>query len=150
MASLEDENRWQRLVEKCFRRETGDSVPLPDPEQDLIEIGALDSMGWVSFLRALESASGASDLGSLLTEKTPSLNSIFHALRNAQLKKSSSGADFTQTAQTATRAGVFFVSSSSTPGSRIVPSEEVDRAFGMVPGKLRLRAGIESLAYAAE
>lgn len=35
-------------------------------------------------------------------------------------------------------------------GSRIVASQEVDRAFGMPVGKLRERAGIESLAYAAE
>jgi 3-oxoacyl-[acyl-carrier-protein] synthase-3 len=34
-------------------------------------------------------------------------------------------------------------------GSRVLPSEEVDRAFGMPAGKLRDRAGIESLAYAA-
>jgi 3-oxoacyl-[acyl-carrier-protein] synthase III len=34
------------------------------------------------------------------------------------------------------------------PGSRILPSEEVDRAFAMPIGKLRARAGIESLAYA--
>src|SRR5579862_5451848 len=33
-------------------------------------------------------------------------------------------------------------------GSRTIPSEEIDRAFGMSPGKLRGRAGIESLAYA--
>jgi 3-oxoacyl-[acyl-carrier-protein] synthase III len=35
-------------------------------------------------------------------------------------------------------------------GSRTLPSEDVDRAFGMSVGKLRLRAGIESLAYAAD
>ena len=34
-------------------------------------------------------------------------------------------------------------------GSRAIPSEEVDRAFSMPVGKLRERAGIESLAYAA-
>ena len=34
-------------------------------------------------------------------------------------------------------------------GSRRVPSEEVDRAFGMPLGKLRERAGIESLSYAS-
>ena len=42
------------------------------------------------------------------------------------------------------------VSSGFLAGSRVVDSEEVDRAFGMVVGKLRNRAGIESLAYAAE
>jgi 3-oxoacyl-[acyl-carrier-protein] synthase III len=40
--------------------------------------------------------------------------------------------------------------SGSAVGARILPSEEVDHAFGMPSGKLRKRAGIESLAYAAE
>jgi len=47
-------------------------------------------------------------------------------------------------------AQAFLVSSGFLPGSRNVPSEEVDRAFGMPIGKLRKRAGIESLAYASE
>ena len=37
----------------------------------------------------------------------------------------------------------------ATLGARRVPSEEVDRAFGMPLGKLRERAGIESLSYAS-
>ena len=40
------------------------------------------------------------------------------------------------------------VGSAGLTGSRIVPPEEVDRAFNMPIGKLRKRAGIESLAYA--
>jgi len=42
------------------------------------------------------------------------------------------------------------VASSSLVGAQIVLSEEVDRAFGMPSGKLRQRAGIESVAYVAE
>lgn len=45
---------------------------------------------------------------------------------------------------------VFVVSSGFLTGSRVVASEEVDRAFGMPIGKLRKRAGIESLAYASK
>lgn len=45
---------------------------------------------------------------------------------------------------------VVIAGSSAVTGSRLLPSEEVDRAFGMPPGKLRNRAGIESLAYAAD
>lgn len=45
---------------------------------------------------------------------------------------------------------VSVASSSAVLGSWVIPSEEVDRAFGMPIGKLRSRAGIESLAYAAE
>jgi 3-oxoacyl-[acyl-carrier-protein] synthase-3 len=41
-------------------------------------------------------------------------------------------------------------SSAASMGSRVIRSEDVDRAFAMPVGKLRSRAGIESLAYAAE
>jgi 3-oxoacyl-[acyl-carrier-protein] synthase-3 len=44
----------------------------------------------------------------------------------------------------------FLTGSASVTGSRTLPSEDVDRAFGMPVGKLRSRAGIESLAYATE
>lgn len=45
---------------------------------------------------------------------------------------------------------VYVVGSASTFGSRVVPSEEVDHAFGMPEGKLKSRAGIVSVAHAAE
>jgi 3-oxoacyl-[acyl-carrier-protein] synthase III len=44
--------------------------------------------------------------------------------------------------------GVAIAGSAAALGSRRVQSEDVDRAFGMPLGKLRDRAGIESLAYA--
>jgi 3-oxoacyl-[acyl-carrier-protein] synthase-3 len=47
------------------------------------------------------------------------------------------------------RVHAFLSGSSSVVGSRLLPSEEVDRLFGMPIGKLRSRAGIESIAYAA-
>lgn len=53
-------------------------------------------------------------------------------------------ASSTQPVQTSIVSSVFLA------GSRVVPSEEVDRAFHMPIGKLRKRAGIESLAYSAE
>ena len=39
--------------------------------------------------------------------------------------------------------------SSSCVGARLIPSEDIDRAFGMPVGKLRNRAGIESIAQVA-
>jgi len=47
-------------------------------------------------------------------------------------------------------ASTTIASSSAAVGSRKIPSEEIDRAFGMPSGKLRLRAGIESVAHASE
>lgn len=45
---------------------------------------------------------------------------------------------------------VYITGSSSAFGSRVLPSEEVDAAFGMPVGKLKNRAGIVSLAYATD
>jgi 3-oxoacyl-[acyl-carrier-protein] synthase III len=50
----------------------------------------------------------------------------------------------------AEKSSVLLSGSAFLAGSRILPSEDVDRAFGMPVGNLRSRAGIESLAYAAE
>ncbi|PYU60684.1 MAG: hypothetical protein DMG56_15190, partial [Acidobacteria bacterium] len=52
--------------------------------------------------------------------------------------------------QSTKTANVSIISSAAVTGSRIILSGEVDRAFGMPVGKLRSRAGIESLAYVAE
>jgi 3-oxoacyl-[acyl-carrier-protein] synthase-3 len=150
MAPLTDENRWQRLVEECFRLEAGAHSAIPDPAQDLIETGVLDSMGWVSFLRALESATGFNELGALLTQRRPSFESIFQAFKDAQTASPSRETDLPRAGHSVRGTGVFVVSSSAVVGSRKIPSEEVDRAFHMPLGKLRSRAGIESLAYAAE
>lgn len=151
MAPTKDQNHWSRLVEECFQREAGPQTPIPNPAQDLIETGVLDSMGWVSFLRALESASGLNELGALLTERSPSLGSIFQALKEARANRPPSPADFSGPKHDATRTPiVIIVGSDAVVGSRRIPSEDVDRAFGMPSGKLRLRAGIESLAYAAD
>lgn len=45
---------------------------------------------------------------------------------------------------------VYVTGSASAFGSRVVPSEEVDHAFGMPSGKLKTRAGIHSFAHAAD
>ena len=45
---------------------------------------------------------------------------------------------------------VYVLGSASAFGSRLVPSEDVDHAFGMPAGKLKTRAGIHSFAHAAE
>src|SRR5690242_6074131 len=81
MPLREDEIRWRRLIEDSFQREAGSQATLPDATQDLIQTGALDSMGWVSFLRTLEYASGRNDLGSQLTGRIPSFESILLVFR---------------------------------------------------------------------
>ena len=144
------DEKHRRLLDDCFRREAGSSTPIPGDDVDLIETGILDSMGWVSFLRAVETASGAADLGSNLNERSASFAVLLSALRDSNStpgvpERLDSSRGIAQTPALAVIAA-----SSFTVGSRVIPSEEVDRAFGMPAGKLRSRAGIESLAYVAE
>src|SRR5271168_4051360 len=77
-----DQQDLRRIVEECFRREAGPAAQLPEDAADLLESGALDSMGWISFVRSIESASGAADLGARLAERTPSFMNILEALRD--------------------------------------------------------------------
>ena len=153
MASPRDEPRWIELIERCLRREADDPALEVELQQDLLETGVLDSMGWVSFLRALESATGVIELGVALTERRACIRSILDALQDVRSENPSVTFDLTNSDGTADlihKSPVLLAGSGSGLGSRMVHAEEVDRAFGMPSGKLRQRAGIESLAYAAE
>jgi 3-oxoacyl-[acyl-carrier-protein] synthase-3 len=147
-ASKTDSRR--SLVEACFRREAGSAASLPADDVDLLEAGILDSMAWVSFLRAVETTSGVSDLGSGLNERSASLGEVLAALQNSpsEISRVEHASSEQKISSSPTQA--VLTGSSAATGSRLLPSEEVDRAFGMPAGKLRSRAGIESLAYAAE
>jgi 3-oxoacyl-[acyl-carrier-protein] synthase-3 len=144
------DEKYRRLLEDCFRREAGSSAAIPGFDVDLIETGVLDSMGWVSFLRAIETASGAADLGVHLNGRAASFAVLLTAFRDSI--SPAAPAEYSevscQLAAAVTPAVV--AASSSAVGARVIAAEEVDRAFGMPVGKLRGRAGIVSLAYAAE
>jgi 3-oxoacyl-[acyl-carrier-protein] synthase-3 len=149
-ASPEQRNSLRRPVEECFRREAGPSIPIPGDDADLIESGIFDSMAWVSFLRTVESASGAGDLGSSLNDRSATLAAVFSALQDAGSSASEGSSHLPRQTRHGISSPAIITGSSSALASRLIPSEEVDRAFGMPLGKLRSRAGIESLAYAAD
>jgi 3-oxoacyl-[acyl-carrier-protein] synthase-3 len=117
---------------------------------DLIERGILDSMGWVSFLRGVESASGAGELGSALNDRSASFAAVFDALQRSESRMPEVSSDGSERDISKSVVPAVIAGSSSVVGSHLIPSEEVDRAFGMSIGKLRSRAGIESVAHAAE
>ena len=146
----EREHSLRHLVEECLRREAGLSVAIPDDDVDLIERGILDSMGWVSFLRGVESASGAGELGSALNDRSASFAAVFDALQRSESRMPEVSSDGSERDISKSMVPAVIAGSSSVVGSHLIPSEEVDRAFGMSIGKLRSRAGIESVAHAAE
>ena len=145
---FDDEHR--RLLEDCFRREAGSSVPIPGDDVDLVETAILDSMGWVSFLRAVETASGVPDLASDLNERSASFAALLTALRHSKSISDALVLPASPQGLAHSPAPAIIAASAAVVGSRVIPSEDVDRAFGMPAGKLRSRAGIESLAYVTE
>jgi 3-oxoacyl-[acyl-carrier-protein] synthase-3 len=62
----------------------------------------------------------------------------------------STGLDRENEVRTLTVTAVYVTGSASAFGSRVVPSEDVDHAFGMPSGKLKSRAGIHSFAHVSE
>jgi len=140
----------RRMVEACFRREAGSAAAIPGDNVDLLETGVLDSMAWVSFLRGVETASGVSDLGSGLNERSASLGAVLAALQNSASEISSADGASMIRKLSSSPAQAVLTGSSAVLGSRLLPSEDVDRSFGMSAGKLRSRAGIKSLAYVAD
>ena len=128
----------------------GNSVAIPGDDVDLIGNGILDSMAWVSFLRTVESASGAGELGSGLNDRTASFSAVLAALKESSSPAPEVSPSRPEHTVSKNRVPAIIAGASAAVGSRVIPSEEVDRAFGMPIGKLRGRAGIESLAYAAE
>ncbi len=145
---LSREQKFRRLVEECFRREAGSSAPVPEDRVDLLQSGILDSMGWVSFLRAVETASGIPEIGSGLHDGPASFAAVLAELSRAVLPAlPRESLDLPSGSDSQARSAVI-AGSSAAFGARVIPSEEVDRAFGMTSGKLRRRAGIVSLAYA--
>jgi len=148
VSSQKDSRR--RLLEDCFRREVGSAASIPGDTVDLLETGILDSMAWVSFLRTVETAIGVCDLGSSLNGRSASLGEVLTVLQHSTSEISSLEVPSLGQKISFSPAQAVLAGSSAVAGSHLLPSEEVDRAFGMPVGKLRKRAGIESLAYAAD
>jgi 3-oxoacyl-[acyl-carrier-protein] synthase-3 len=146
----QNDEQHRRLLEDCFRLEAGASAVIPGDDADLIETGVLDSMAWVSFLRAIETASGVADLGVHLNGQAASFAVLLAVLRDSiSAAGSAERSEVTRHFATALAPAVVAASAAAV-GARVIVAEEVDRAFGMPVGKLRGRAGIASLAYAAE
>lgn len=143
-------NRLRGIVLGALRRELSPDEAIPEDSVDLVEAGLLDSMAWVSFIRAVESLTGVHDLGTSLAEQPSNVASVLSFLSgrlprlepafNSHVAHPEAGAD----------TEAFLAGFGAALGGRIVASKEVDREYGMAVGKLRKRAGIESVARAGE
>ncbi len=143
-------DRLRGIVLGALRRELSPDEAIPEDSVDLVETGLLDSMAWVSFIRAVESLTGVHDLGTSLAERPANVASILSALMDQPSRLGQASDSLMVHPEVSVAAVVSLVGFGAGLGGRIVASDEVDREYGMAAGKLKKRAGIESVARAEE
>ncbi len=150
MSTRPSDDRLRQVVLGALRRELGPDVVTPEDSVDLVETGLLDSMAWVSFIRAVESLTGVHDLGTSLAEQPANVASILSILSGGLPRLEPACNSHLAHPEAWAATGAFLTGFGAALGGRIVASKEVDREYGMAMGKLRKRAGIESIARAEE
>ena len=151
------EGRYREIVEQSVRRALRANRPLPADDEDLVETGALDSMGWVSVLESIEEAAGVKELLDPAEEGAAcSIAALIAALeRNLvsgqdEMALTDAVAAPHPTAQAASSAPVEIAGWGAVLGSRRVEVAAIEREYDLAAGTLRERAGIESVARAGE
>lgn len=149
--------RNREIVEQSVRRAMRANRPLPPDDEDLLESGALDSMGWVAVLESIEEAAGVNELLDPAEEGEPcSITALIAALEKNPIR----GGDEISPASQLTAPGPAAPDASSAPveiagwaavlGSRRVEVAALEREYNLAAGTLSERAGIESVARAGD
>lgn len=144
--------RIQRVVEACLQAANPSGLPIPGEEEDWIDSGFLDSIAHVDVLVSIETALGAPDLlsrsgGPPPTTTRSAVALIERALSNLPAGEPAGGV--LRTANPEIRRPATIAGWAGTLGSETVSAESVDKEFGLAPGTLRARAGIEQVSRAS-
>jgi 3-oxoacyl-[acyl-carrier-protein] synthase III len=141
--------RAREIVEKCIRRELASGGAVPGDAEDLVDSGALDSMGWLGAVRCIEQAAGIGNLADLMPGDAPrSIQSLALAVRAAVSRH----VDPEVGREAAPRPSAFpgaIAGWGAALGSLRVEVGAVEREYSLPAGTLRQRAGIESVARAS-
>lgn len=139
--------RLREIVEQCVGRELRAGSPLPAPEEELVESGAVDSMAWVSVVRCIETAAESSDFGELMLDRPRTINAMVSALEESSaVKRRPAPGTLARTLRGTTAA---IAGWGAVTGARCVAVVDVEREFGLPAGKIASGAGIESVARCA-
>ena len=152
MSSTEnlDESRALELSRKCVASRLS-SQALPGDDDELVETGVLDSMGWVDVLIGVESATGLRDFGSSWPEgKAKSIRALADMIREARQQVREEKLREGLTAATQGGSEVSIRAWGHALGSVTVSADEIEQELHLPPNKIRNGAGIRSLQVAAD
>lgn len=153
-APEDDVVRIREIVEKCLRSALPVGSALPTYDEDWIESGLLDSMAHVEVLLCLENVAhcpnGFNRIGS---GPITTIRSAIEAIRNiasgaAESQSQTKERDVFGTQRTGGQVGI--LGWGIALGTKQVSVGEVEHEFNLPKGRLKARAGIESLCRVAE
>jgi 3-oxoacyl-[acyl-carrier-protein] synthase III len=143
-----DESHALEICRRCVAGRLP-SQAHPEDDLDLVQTGALDSMGWVDVLISVESVTGLRDFGSDWPENRPkSIRALAEAVRAAHTGRTEQHA----AERFATSAGngpeITIRGWGYALGSVTVDAEQIEQDLHLTPHKIRDGAGIHSLRFA--
>ena len=142
----DDWKRVQEIVERCLRRVLRERQPLPAEDIDWLEAGLLDSMAHVEVLSTIEIATGINRLFQDSGAAPATIHAVVAAICEAQSERAQradefAGSDPGERSRDRPIISGWFAQF----GSTVVPAAVVEREFGLAPGTMAVRAGIESV-----
>jgi 3-oxoacyl-[acyl-carrier-protein] synthase III len=140
-----DALRLRQIIEFCLRREIPANQPLPRLDEDLVASGALDSKAWDGIIACVEAAANVPDLGARLAEAPASIASLLAALESPTAPRPKRSPKMAALQRARGDGQALILGWGEALGSQVIPAEQVESEFGLTPGKLRDRAGIESV-----
>lgn len=142
--------RARELVRKAVAGELPPGATLPADEEDFVQNDAVDSMGWVGILSAIEEATGLRNFGNPWPEGKPqSVRAVADLLCAASTAVPHEGHE-ERPAPQPVRATVFLKGWGCSLGSTVVPADEIEKMWNLPARTLCERAGIESVRKASE
>ena len=150
MPEIRDETGARDLVRRIVAKELPPKVAIPPDEEDLVKSGAVDSMGWVGILSAIEDSTGIRNFGSSWPEGHPqSILALVLAVRESVHSPRPKTTKEHSEATTRGNLAVSLLGWGHALGSLQVEAAAVERECGLPAGTIRERAGIETVRRAA-
>jgi 3-oxoacyl-[acyl-carrier-protein] synthase-3 len=145
----QDDLHTLELCRKCVANRLPAGA-LPGDDDDLVETGVLDSMGWVDVLISIESATGLRDFGSSWPESTAkTIRALADMVRQAHRKLPEESTGERLVARARDGLEVVIRGWGCALGSVTIDADQIEQELHLPPHKIRDGAGIQSLRFAA-
>ncbi len=145
-----DESKALERVRKWVSGELLPATPLPGDDEDLVNSGAVDSMGWVGILPAVEEATAIRNFGNPWPERRPqTIRSIVEAIQEGLSQRATKVTEARVPETMGVGGPVSLGGWGYSLGSLRIEAGQIEQECRLPPGTIRDRAGIECVCRAS-